>query len=177
WSAAGARHANDLLPLPLTREALQVVVEHIDRVQQRLRRRILVENVSSYYAWPDDAMPEWEFVTEAVRRAGCGLLLDVNNVWVNAANHGFDARAYVDAMPAGAVEELHVAGHERSGGLLVDTHAARVSPQVWELHARAIARLGPVPTLVEWDANLPPLDALLEEAARAARAHDEAVPA
>ena len=169
WSAAAGRHANDLLPLPLTREALDVAVEHVERVQQRLRRRILVENVSSYLAWPDDAMPEWEFVAEVARRSGCGLLLDVNNVWVNAANHGFDPEAYVDAMPADAVGEIHVAGHERSGGLLVDTHASRVAPEVWALHERACARLGPVPTLVEWDARLPALDVLLDEAARASR--------
>jgi len=167
WSSAGGRHANDLLPLPYTREALDHVVARIGRVQEALGREILVENVSSYLAFPGADMPEWEFVAEAARRSGCRVLLDVNNVYVNAANHGFDARRYLDAVPAGLVGELHLAGHEARDGLLVDTHGARVCDAVWDLYERVVARCGARPTLVEWDTDIPALDVLLDEAARA----------
>ena len=166
WSAAGGRHANDLLPLPFTREAAALLAARIGAVQDLLGRRILVENVSSYVHL-GGTMPEWEFVAEVARASGCLLLLDVNNVHVNAANHGFDARRYLEALAPGTVGEIHLAGHERSGRLLVDTHAARVAPEVWDLYAAAVARFGPVPTLVEWDACLPPLAVLLEEVDRA----------
>ena len=167
WSSYGGRHANDLLPLPFTREAIAHVSGRIARVQDRLRREILVENVSSYVAFPAE-LPEWEFVAEVARASGCRLLLDVNNVHVNAVNHGFDARRYLAGIDARTVGEIHLAGHERSGGILVDTHSARVAPEVWTLYAAAIERFGPVPTLVEWDADIPPLGVLLGEAARAA---------
>jgi len=167
WSSAGGRHANDLLPLPFTREALDHVVARIGRVQEALGREILVENVSSYLAFPGAEMPEWEFVAEAARRSGSRVLLDVNNVYVNAANHGFDARRYLDAIPAGLVGEIHLAGHEAREGLLVDTHGARVCDAVWSLYERAVARFGARPTLVEWDTDIPELDVLLDEAATA----------
>jgi uncharacterized protein (UPF0276 family) len=167
WSSVDARHANDLLPLPFTEEALAHVVARIGAVQERLGRRILVENVSSYVAFDESSLAEAQFVSEAVRRAGCGLLLDVNNIWVNAVNHGFDARRYLEAVEARHVEEYHLAGFEPDGDLLIDTHAARVSEEVWSLFRDAVARFGPRPTIVEWDANLPALDVLLDEAARA----------
>ena len=170
WSSIGARHANDLLPLPYTEEALEHVVERIERVQERLARRILVENVSSYHAFAHSTLPEWEFVSEAARRSGCGVLLDVNNVWVNSVNHGFDARGYIASIDPKAVEEIHVAGFERAGGLLIDTHGARVSAEVWALYGAALARIGARHTLVEWDTDIPALDVLLDEA-RIARAH------
>jgi uncharacterized protein (UPF0276 family) len=170
WSSIGARHANDLLPLPYTQEALDHVVERIERVQERLARPILVENVSSYVAFEHSTIPEWEFVSEAARRSGCGILLDVNNIWVNAVNHGFDARRYLTAIDPAAVGEIHLAGFERAGDLLIDTHGARVSADVWALYAAALARTGARPTLVEWDTDIPALDVLLDEA-RIARSH------
>lgn len=167
WSSAGGRHANDLLPLPFTEEALDHVVARIQAVQERLGREILVENVSAYVRMEPSAMPEWEFVAEAVRRSGCRLLLDVNNVWVNAANHGFDPRAYLARIDPAAVAEIHLAGFERAEGLLVDTHGAPVADEVWALYGHAIDLIGPRPTLVEWDCDLPTLDVLLAEARRA----------
>jgi uncharacterized protein (UPF0276 family) len=164
WSSAGGRHANDLLPLPQTREAIDHVVAKIWQLQERLGRRILVENVTTYLRFDVSEMPEWEFVAEVVRRSGCGVLLDVNNVYVNAVNHGFDAMDYLAAIDGERVEEIHLAGHEAVGGRLLDTHAARVAPAVWALYDRALQRFGPKPTLLEWDADIPPLDVLLDEA-------------
>lgn len=167
WSSIGGRFANDLLPLPRTRESIGHVVGRVQAVQERLGRSILIENVSSYLEFEDSTMPEWEFVAEVARHAGCGILLDVNNIWVNAANHGFDARDYLDAIPAEAVGEIHLAGFEESGALLIDTHGAPVSADVWSLYGDAIRRFGPRPTLVEWDIAIPPLDTLLGEARKA----------
>jgi uncharacterized protein (UPF0276 family) len=177
WSSIGGRHANDLLPLPFTAEALGLACARIGEVQDRLRRTILVENVSTYVAFPESAMPEWEFVAAVARRSGCGLLLDVNNIHVNAANHGFDARGYLEAIDPASVGEIHLAGHEAIDGLLVDTHGRPVSDAVWRLYEDATRRFGPRPTLIEWDTDIPALDVLLAEsgkadaiAARAARA-------
>ncbi|MGZ5106493.1 MAG: DUF692 domain-containing protein, partial [Usitatibacter sp.] len=168
WSSVGGRHANDLLPLPYTPEALDHVVSRIEAVQERLGRAILVENVSSYVAFDESSLPEWEFLAQVARRSGCSVLLDVNNIWVSACNHGFDAARYLGGIEAASVAQIHLAGHERVGGRLVDTHGARVSEDVWALYAAAIARFGPRPTLVEWDVDIPALDVLLGEAARAA---------
>ena len=167
WSSAAGHHANDLLPLPLTEEALAHVVSRIGAVQDRLGRALLMENVSTYVRFPPSGIPECEFVAEAVRRSGCGLLLDVNNVWVNAANHGFDAHAYLDAIDPASIGEIHLAGFERAGGLLVDTHGAPVAEEVWALYRAAVERFGPRPTLIEWDTDIPALDVLLAEAERA----------
>jgi uncharacterized protein (UPF0276 family) len=167
WSSAGGHHANDLLPLPFSEEALAHVSARIAEVQDRLGRRLAVENVSSYASLPGSTMPECEFVAEVVRRSGCELLLDVNNVWVNAANHGFDPRGYLEALAGLPVAEIHLAGFERAPGLLVDTHAAPVAEEVWALYASALERFGPRPTLIEWDADIPPLDTLLAQAERA----------
>ena len=174
WSAAGGRHANELLPLPFTREALAAAVANIQHVQERLGRPILVENVSTYLRFGASEMAEHEFVAEVVRRAGCGLLLDVNNIHVNARNHGFDALAYLDAIDARTVGEIHLAGHEAVGTRLVDTHGARVAPEVWDLYVATLARLGPRPTLIEWDIDIPELDVLIDEAAIASRHLDAA---
>lgn len=166
WCSYGARHANDLLPLPHTREALDHVVPRIATVQERLGRQLLVENASAYVQ-PAGDMPEWEFLVQVARRSGCGILLDVNNVWVNAANHGFDPYAYVEAIPATLVGQYHLGGFEPTAAALVDTHGARVSAEVWQLFEATVAHLGPKPTLIEWDTRLPALDVLLDEAERA----------
>lgn len=167
WSSLGGRHSNDLLPLPFSKEALDHVVSRIGQLQDRLGRRVLVENVSAYVRLSPGEMPEEAFVAEAVRRSGCGLLLDLNNVHVNAVNHGLDAYAWLAAIDPASVAEIHLAGFERTPGLLLDTHGAPVDPQVWALYEEAVRRFGPRPTLIEWDTALPPLDVLLAEARRA----------
>jgi uncharacterized protein (UPF0276 family) len=167
WSALGGRHSNDLLPLPYTEEALALVVERVGALQERLRRPVLLENISTYHAFAESTLPEWEFVAEVARRSGCLLLLDVNNIHVNAVNHGFDARAYLAAIDAASVGEIHLAGHEESDGCLVDTHGKPVSAAVWSLYGAAVERFGERPTLVEWDTDIPALDVLLGEAGKA----------
>jgi uncharacterized protein (UPF0276 family) len=167
WSGVGGRHLNDLLPLPYTEEALAHVCARVAEVQDILGRELLVENVSSYLAFADATIPEWEFVAAVARRTGCKLLLDVNNIYVNAVNHGFDADAYLAAIPADAIAEIHLAGFDASGPCLIDTHGAPVAPDVWALYARAIDRYGPRPTLIEWDTDIPPFATLQREAATA----------
>ncbi|MDH5265050.1 MAG: DUF692 domain-containing protein [Betaproteobacteria bacterium] len=167
WSSIGGRHLNELLPLPYSEEVLEHVCGRVREVQDRLGRTILVENVSSYVQFASSTIPEGEFVAEVARRTGCGVLLDVNNAWINAANHGTDARAFIAAIDPATVGEIHLAGGEATPAGFVDTHGAAVFPEVWALFAETIARLGPVPTLVEWDTNIPPLEVLLAEAARA----------
>lgn len=167
WSGVGGRHFNDLLPLPYTEEALDHVCARVTLAQELLGRELLVENVSSYVAFADATIPEWEFVAEVARRTGCRLLLDVNNVHVNAVNHGFDADRYLAAIPAAAVGEIHLAGFETTRAGLIDTHGAPVAPEVWALYRRAIARFGARPTLIEWDVDLPPFAVLQREAATA----------
>ncbi len=169
WSAVDGRHYNDLLPLPYTAEALDHVCARVQQVQDALGRTILVENVSSYYAFPESTIDECRFVASVARRTGCKLLLDVNNIFVNARNHGIDARAYLDAIDPASVAEIHLAGFEDRGTVVIDTHGAPVAPEVWSLYVHAIARMGPVPTLVEWDLDIPPLDVLMREAATAQR--------
>jgi len=164
WGRIDGRHLNDLLPLPFTDEALDVVCERIDQMQTALARTILVENVSAYLRFGDEPMTEWQFVAAVAGRTGCKLLFDVNNVHVNAVNHGFDAMEYIAAMPADAVAEIHLAGFDASGPCLIDTHGARVAEPVWALYRAAIDRFGPRPTLIEWDTDLPALDVLLDEA-------------
>jgi uncharacterized protein (UPF0276 family) len=168
WSGVGGLHLNDLLPLPFTGEALAHVCSRIEEVQDCLGRQIAVENVSAYVAFDDSTMPEWEFVAAVVRRTGCKLLLDVNNAYVNAVNHGFDADTYLAAMPRDAIAEIHLAGFDATGTCLIDTHGARVAPEVWALYRRTIARIGPRPTLIEWDIDIPEFAVLEAEAATAA---------
>jgi uncharacterized protein (UPF0276 family) len=167
WTGVGGQPLFDLLPLPYTEESLAHVVERVERVQERLGRRILLENASTYVTFAASAIPEHEFLAEVAQRADCGILLDVNNVHVSATNHGFDPAAYVDFMPAERVGQIHLAGFTDLGAYLFDTHSAPVSEAVWGLYARVIARLGPVSTLVEWDADIPPWARLCEEVARA----------
>ena len=171
WSSIGGVYANDLLPVPCTEEALAHVVERVQRVQETLGCTILIENVSSYVEFADPAMAEAEFVAEVARRSGCGVLLDVNNVFVSASNHGFDAQQYLDAIPRDAVQEIHLAGflaRDIDGHrILIDTHSAPVADEVWALYRRALQRFGAVPTLIEWDADLPPLNGLVAEARKA----------
>jgi uncharacterized protein (UPF0276 family) len=165
-------HGNDLLPLAFTRESLDLMVANVTQVQERLRRPILVENLSAYLAWADQDMSEAEFLNALARRSGCGLLLDVNNLVVNALNDGADdavasACAWVDTIEAQAVGEIHLAGYLDTGDIVIDDHGSRVHEPVWQVYRHALARLGPKPTLVEWDTDLPPLDVLLDEARRA----------
>jgi uncharacterized protein (UPF0276 family) len=167
WGALRDRQLNDLLPLRLDREALALVAARIQRVQDVLKRRILVENVSTYVRFAGDAMSEADFLAELARRTGCGVLLDVNNLYVNERNHGEDPYAAIAALPAASVGEIHLGGHLVTDDGLIDHHGARVAPPVWDLYRAALARFGAAPTLVEWDTDLPPLDVLLDEAARA----------
>jgi uncharacterized protein (UPF0276 family) len=167
WGAFGGRHFNDLLPLPYTSESLDHVCARVATVQDVLRRPILIENVSTYATFPESDIPEADFVAAVAARTGCGLLLDVNNVHVNARNHGLDAAAYLATLPVDRVHEIHLAGFDDSGAIVIDTHGARVAPPVWALYEAALARFGPVPTLIEWDTDIPPLGVLLDEAATA----------
>ena len=168
WSAAGGRYLNDLLPLPYTEEALAHVCGRIGEAQHFLGRQLLIENVSSYLQFRHSTIPEWEFLAEVSRRCGSAILLDVNNIHVNAVNHGFDPLTYLAAVPAAAVQEIHLAGFDDTGACLIDTHGAPVAAEVWTLYREAIGRLGPRPTLVEWDTDIPPLEVLLAEASKAA---------
>jgi uncharacterized protein (UPF0276 family) len=167
WTGVGGRNLHDLLPLPYTEASLAHVADRVRRAQDALGRRIALENVSSYFAYRADAMPEWEFVARLAERADCGLLLDVNNVFVSAHNHGFDAERYLAAIPAERVFQIHLAGHSEQGELLIDTHDHPVRSEVWTLYESALRRLGPVSTLIEWDAEIPELETLAAEAARA----------
>ena len=168
WGGLGARHFNDLLPMPNRRETLALLTERIDRVQDTLNRPILVENVSAYLAYRDDEMTETALLAELARRTGCGILLDINNLYVNAVNFGFDPVARLAELSAAAIGEMHLAGHGATGVCLIDTHGARVCAEVWALFDEACRRFGPKPTLIEWDTDLPTLDVLLDEAATAA---------
>lgn len=171
WSVADGAYLGDLLPLPLTEEALEIFCRHVDRVQAALDRRILIENPSSYLRWRHSTIPEWDFLVAVARRTGCGILCDVNNIAVSAWNHGWDAEAYLAALPPAMVEEIHLAGHAirtiEGRTLRIDDHGSRVTEQVWALYAEALARFGAVPTLIEWDTAVPPLEVLLDEAALA----------
>lgn len=164
WVGVNGRFLNDLLPLPYTPESLEHVVRRVGELQDFLKRPILVENVSSYLEFVDSTIPEWEFVREVASRAGCRILLDVNNIHVNAVNHDFNAMAYLDAIEPGSVGEIHLAGFQDTGELLIDTHGAAVCDEVWALYQYAVARFGQVPTLIEWDTDIPVLEVLLAEA-------------
>jgi len=172
WSISDGNYVGDLLPLPLTEEALDVVCDNIDRFQQALRRQILVENPSSYLRYRNSTIAESEFMVAVARRTGCGILCDVNNIFVSAANHGWDAVAYLEALPPTEVKELHLAGHtvkQLSDGaeLRIDDHASPVEPAVWALFRQAVLRFGARPTMIEWDSNIPPLEVLVEQADQA----------
>ena len=170
WTGVDHHNLHDLLPMPYTEASLRHLTDRVQQVQDFLGRRILLENVSSYVAYAADEMSEWEFVSELVSRADCHLLFDVNNVYVSSRNHGFDPRVYVDAMPARRVKQIHLAGHEDHGDFVVDTHDHPVRDEVWALYRYAIARIGEVPTMIERDDDIPPLDILLAELAQAREA-------
>lgn len=171
WSVAGGVYASDLLPLPMTEAALEVVVANLDHAQEALGRRLAVENPSNYLTFAASTIPEAEFLAELVRRTGCALLLDVNNLFVCRHNLGLDPDAWLARIPGEAVAEIHLAGHARveveGRDLLIDDHGSRVAEPVWALYAATLRRLGPRPTLIEWDTALPPLAVLLGEAERA----------
>jgi uncharacterized protein (UPF0276 family) len=173
WSTAGGAYLNHLLPLPYTDETLGVVADHIDEVQNALGRRILIENPSSYLRFRHSSMAEPHFLAELARRTGCGLLCDVNNIYVSAWNVGLDAGSYLDALPAPAIGEIHLAGHAANDAdgrtILIDDHGSPVTAPVWKLYQRALERFGSVPTLIEWDTDLPELSVLLGEASVADR--------
>jgi hypothetical protein len=167
WGALDGRHLNDLLPLPYTEEALSTVCENIQRVQDRIGRALLVENISSYLRFTHSTIPEWQFVAEVARRTGCDILLDVNNIHVSATNHGFDPHEYLYGIDFQTVREIHLAGFDTDGAVLIDTHGTPVAEPVWSLYEAALERFGPQPTLIEWDTDIPALETLLAEAERA----------
>jgi len=162
WSRFEAFNSHDLLPLPYTREALDAVCANIHRAQEALARTMLIENPSSYVSFPGD-MTEWEFLKAISGRTSCGLLLDVNNIYVSASNHGFDAQTYLSGIPADRVRQIHLAGHSQGRELLIDTHDKPVPDPVWALYASALERVGPVATMIERDDDIPPLSDLLAE--------------
>ena len=169
WGAVDGHTSHDLLPLPYTSEVARLCAANIRQVQDVLEVPFVIENVSSYAEFRASTMTEWQFVTEVAERADCGLLLDVNNVYVSSVNHGFDPRTYLAAIPAERVAQLHLAGHARFESFIIDTHDAPVADAVWQLYAETLARLGPTPTLLEWDAQLPTFAELLAEAGKAAK--------
>jgi hypothetical protein len=173
WSVAGSVYLNHLLPLPYTDETLAIVCRHVEEVQTVLGRQLLVENPSNYLRFAVSSIPEPEFLAEVVRRTDCGLLCDVNNIYVTSRNFGQDPVAYLQAIPPGAVKEIHLAGHTVNAAdgqeIFIDDHGSPVCQAVWELFTLAVARFGPVPTLVEWDTNIPTLAVLLGEAHKAER--------
>ncbi|MDJ0868975.1 MAG: DUF692 domain-containing protein [Myxococcota bacterium] len=175
WTGVGGHNAHDLLPLPYTEEALDHVVARVAAVQERLGRRIALENVSSYLTFAGSVVPEWEFLAEVATRADCGILLDVNNVYVSSVNHAFDAQKYVAAIPPERVWQIHLAGHVDRGSHLLDTHSRQVCDAVWALYRFATRRVGAVASLVEWDDDIPDWEGLEAECLRARAARDAAL--
>ena len=173
WTGVDGRNLHDLLPLPYTEEAIAHVAGRVCRVQEYLGRQILLENVSSYVTYADSCVSEWEFLSAVAERADCHILLDVNNVYVSAHNHGFDARTYIEGVPPERVRQIHLAGHSHNGSLIIDTHDHPVPDPVWALYGETVAHLGPVSTMIERDDDIPPLEDLLAELSQA-RASAEA---
>jgi uncharacterized protein (UPF0276 family) len=169
WTGLNGNNLHDLLPLPYTEEAVRHVSERILQVQEFLGRRLLIENVSSYVTYTDSRMSEWEFLSAVVERADCLMLLDVNNIYVSAFNHDFDALDYLNGVPAGRVQQMHLAGHRNHGEYIIDTHDEPIIDPVWALYAEARRRFGPVSTMIERDDNIPPLGDLLMELDQARR--------
>jgi uncharacterized protein (UPF0276 family) len=177
WTGVLGRNVHDLLPMPYTEEALRHTVARVRAVSDFLERPLVLENPSSYVEFLASSMPEWEFLTRLAEESDCGLLVDVNNIYVSAFNHGFDARTYVDTLPADRVVQTHVAGHTHKGTHIIDTHSDRAVPEVWELYARLVRRTGPVATLYEWDEDIPDFETVHAEARKAAAWRPEALPA
>jgi uncharacterized protein len=175
WTGVGGRNLHDLLPLPYTEETVSHVAGRIRRVQEILERPILIENVSSYMAFRSSRLEEWEFLTAVAEEADCGILLDLNNIFVSAFNHRFDPVRYIDAVPADRVVQFHLAGHSDHGSYLLDTHDHPIRPEVWALYEHAVRRFGRVPTLIEWDDNIPDFEILAAAAAEARRRCDLAL--
>lgn len=173
WGSFQGTHFNDLFPMPYTSEALKHMAERINYIQEYLGRQILIENVSSYLQFEYSEMTEWEFLEQLAAQAGCGILLDVNNIYVNACNHGFDGKDFINSISRKYVQEIHLAGHTTKhidgNVILIDTHNQRVTDKVWSLYEFAIRRFGKTSTLIEWDSDLPTLDTLLDEANMADR--------
>lgn len=167
WGSVGGHYAHDLLPLPYTGEAIAVAVENVRKVQDTLGRQILIENVSSYLTYTHSTMPEWEFITEIAQQADCGILLDVNNIYVSAYNHHFDPITYIHHVPPARVGQIHLAGHSNKGTYLFDTHDGPVIDPVWDLYRLAVRHCGRVSTLVEWDDQIPEFEVVCAEAERA----------
>jgi uncharacterized protein (UPF0276 family) len=167
WTGVGGRNLHDLLPLPYTEEAINHVVARIRQVQETLERPILIENVSSYMAFADSTMAEWEFISTIAEEADCGILLDINNIYVSAFNHRFDANQYIDAVPAERVVQHHLAGHSDHGTHLLDTHDHPIRDEVWALYERAARRFGNVAAIIEWDDNIPEFAVLADASERA----------
>jgi hypothetical protein len=169
WGSVDGRYTHDLLPIPYTWEAVRTTAAKIRQAQDSLERPLVVENISSYLAFTDSVMTEWEFLNEVVERADCGILLDVNNIYVSSRNHGFDPQAYLESVPAERVAQIHIAGHSEFEDYLLDTHDHPVPDPVWELYRRAIERCGPTATLLEWDARIPSFPEVHREALKANR--------
>jgi uncharacterized protein (UPF0276 family) len=169
WTGVLGRNTHDLLPLPYDAATLRHVTRRVKQVQDALERPLVLENPSSYLEYERSTMTEWEFLSELCHASGCGLLLDVNNVYVSSYNHGFDPRQYVDGIPADRVVQVHLAGHTNHGTHILDTHSGRAIPEVWKLYERLVSHTGPVSTLFEWDADIPPLATVVREAAKARR--------
>lgn len=167
WVGVGETFSNDLLPLPYTREALDHLTQRISQAQEWIRREILIENLSQYVCYEGAEYSEWEFINEVARRSGCYLLLDVNNVYVNSQNLGFNPHHFIDAVPRELVKQMHLAGYEASSECLIDSHGKSVSEQVWSLYRYALDRIGPTPTLIEWDKDIPEFSVLYDEAKHA----------
>jgi uncharacterized protein (UPF0276 family) len=174
WNATASGVINDLLPMPLTDEALTRLCERIDALQEALARPVLVENVSTYLRFDADRYSETAFLAELAHRTGCGVLLDINNLYVNQRNHGEDAKRAIDDLAPLTIGEFHLAGHTVTDIAVIDDHGSRVATEVWALYEYALARLGPRPTLIEWDTNVPPLADLLDEADKARALHERA---
>ena len=172
WGARDGAVFNELLPLPLTRETLHLVGERVDRLQNVLQRQVLIENITSYVHFRDEDFNEPEFLNALAAQTGCGILLDLNNLYVNQCNHGTSAAAVIDAIDPRHVGEIHLAGHRRIDGIVIDDHGAAVDDAVWQLYAHALQRCGQVPTLIEWDNQVPALDVLKTEAERAQHYYD-----
>lgn len=177
WTGIGGVDVHDLLPLPLTASTLAHVVERVKRVQGELEVPFALENASSYLEFNESTVPEHEFLAEVAERADCGILLDVNNVFVSAYNHGFDARVYIDGIPPERVVQIHLAGHSDRGRYLLDTHSDHVRAEVWELYRQALRRVGSTSTLIEWDESIPAWEVLAAEIAKAAAVRSETLSA
>ena len=173
WNTVDGYYMHDLLPLPYLEQVARHVADHIKQVQDYLGQRILLENVSSYLSYQVSAMTEWAFVNSVIEQADCDLLLDINNIYVSARNHGFDPSDYLQSIPAERVKEIHLAGYEDEGTHLLDTHGRCVQPPVWALYRQALQQLGPIPTLIEWDNNIPAFGILQAEADKATRIYRE----